>query len=148
VFFTTRDRLVGADHDGLVDLYDAREEGGAVEVEARSECRGEACQSSPPPPSEPSPTSSSFQGSGNLVASIPVVKPAVVKPLTRAQKLANALKGCHSKKSKTKRKACEKQARKRFGPAQKAKKKRTRVKASRERSSAAQSRSHDDKGAN
>jgi hypothetical protein len=37
-----------------------------------------------------------------------------VKPLTNAQKLAKALKACHAKKSKASRKACERQARKRY----------------------------------
>jgi hypothetical protein len=36
--------------------------------------------------------------------------------LTRAQKLKKALKACHKKKNKAKRVACEKQARKKYGP--------------------------------
>jgi DNA-binding beta-propeller fold protein YncE len=44
------------------------------------------------------------------------------KKLTRAQKLANALKACQ-KKPKSKRASCKKQADKRYGPAKKAKKK-------------------------
>jgi hypothetical protein len=49
---------------------------------------------------------------------------AASKTLTRAQKLAKALKVCRAKykKSKTKRATCEKQARKRYGPIHKAKK--------------------------
>jgi hypothetical protein len=39
-----------------------------------------------------------------------------VKTLTRAQKLANALKACKKKKQKSKRAACEKSARSRYGP--------------------------------
>jgi hypothetical protein len=46
-------------------------------------------------------------------------KPA--KALTRAQKLAAALKACKRDKSKSKRQACERTARKRFGPVKKAK---------------------------
>lgn len=38
------------------------------------------------------------------------------KVLTRAQKLKNALKACRKKHNKTSRAACEKQARKRYGP--------------------------------
>jgi hypothetical protein len=41
------------------------------------------------------------------------------KPLTRAQKLAKALKACKKDKSKSKRAACEKQARKKYGPVKK-----------------------------
>jgi hypothetical protein len=43
------------------------------------------------------------------------------KPLTRKQKLANALKSCHKKRNKHKRQACEGQARKRYGAVKKAK---------------------------
>ena len=44
------------------------------------------------------------------------------KTLTRAQKLALALKACHKQHNQTKRKACERQARKKYGPLKKAKK--------------------------
>ena len=45
-----------------------------------------------------------------------------VKVLTRARKLALALKACHKKQKGAKRKACERQARKKYGPLKKAKK--------------------------
>jgi hypothetical protein len=46
---------------------------------------------------------------------VPVVKGKVkVKPLTRAQKLAGALKSCRSKRKQRKRVACEKQARRAY----------------------------------
>ncbi len=44
------------------------------------------------------------------------------KVLTRAQKLALALKSCHKKPKGKKRQACERQARKKYGPLKKAKK--------------------------
>jgi hypothetical protein len=147
VFFTTRDRLVGADDDDLIDLYDARENGSAVEREVRSECSGEACQSSTPPLSELNEISSSFQGAGNLVAAIPVSKRPAARSLTRKQQLAKALKACRKKTSKSKRKTCEAQARKRFGPVQKAKKKRATVRAARHQIAGTQSRQHDYRGA-
>jgi hypothetical protein len=43
------------------------------------------------------------------------------KTLTRAQKLTIALKACHKKPKGAKRKACERQARKKYGPLKKAK---------------------------
>ncbi|HEY2283801.1 MAG TPA: hypothetical protein VGH60_09670 [Solirubrobacteraceae bacterium] len=43
------------------------------------------------------------------------------KSLTRAQKLTKALKACHKQPKGHKRKACERQARKRYGPAKKTK---------------------------
>ena len=44
------------------------------------------------------------------------------KTLTRAQKLALALKACHKQHNHAKRKACERQARRKYGPVKKAKK--------------------------
>ena len=46
-------------------------------------------------------------------------KTTTPKALTRAQKLAKALKACHKMKSKSKRAACQKQAKKRYGPLKK-----------------------------
>ena len=46
---------------------------------------------------------------------------AATKPLTRAQKLAKALKQCR-KKNKKKRAACETEARKKYGPLKRAEK--------------------------
>jgi hypothetical protein len=43
-------------------------------------------------------------------------KTTTPKPLTRAQKLANALKACHKKVRHVNRKKCEKEARARYGP--------------------------------
>ena len=65
VFFTTESSLVGKD-PGLVDLYDARVEGGFPEPTVSAACEGEACQSPPAPPDDPTPASSSFEGAGNL----------------------------------------------------------------------------------
>jgi hypothetical protein len=45
------------------------------------------------------------------------------KTLTRAQKLKLALKACHKKPKGAKRKACERQAHKKYGPVKKARKK-------------------------
>jgi hypothetical protein len=68
VFFTTRDRLVAKDKDELLDLYDAREDGGIpAETElARTECQGEACQPQTSAPNDPTPGSSTFEGAGNV----------------------------------------------------------------------------------
>jgi hypothetical protein len=66
-FFTTRERLVRADGDGAIDLYDAREGGGiaAQNEPPPSECQGEACQPTASAPNDPTPGSSSFGGPGN-----------------------------------------------------------------------------------
>jgi len=68
VFFTTRDQLTLKDKDELIDLYDAREDGGIpAETEVVDpECQGEACQPPASVPNDPTPGSSSFQGAGNV----------------------------------------------------------------------------------
>ncbi len=68
VFFTSRDQLTLRDKDDLIDLYDAREEGGIPgESEVgRGECQGEACQAPVSVPNDPTPGSSTFQGAGNV----------------------------------------------------------------------------------
>jgi hypothetical protein len=120
VFFLSRAQLAGQDTDQLVDLYDARAPhvaGEAVGFPAPLpgvDCSGEDCrQSTPSPPLLAGYASAAFSGSGNSApASTPIVKP---KPLTGAQKLAAALKACHKKHNKSKRKACERAARKAYG---------------------------------
>jgi hypothetical protein len=73
VFFTTRDRLVSADTDQLIDLYDAREPHhpgetvGSPEALGSGSCQGEDCQSSSstaPTPAAP-PASAILTGPGN-----------------------------------------------------------------------------------
>ena len=66
VFFTSRDRLVPADKDELIDLYVAREGGGFPPPTGTGECQGEACLPAAIPPANPTPASSSFRGEGNL----------------------------------------------------------------------------------
>ncbi len=65
VFFTARERLVSADEDNLVDLYDAREGGGFPPEAGSAECQGEACLPSVSPPSDPTPASAGFKGPSN-----------------------------------------------------------------------------------
>jgi hypothetical protein len=66
VFFNTASSLLPQD-PGSIDLYDARVEGGFPQPIAVAGCEGEACQSPPAPPSDPTPSSSSFDGAGNVV---------------------------------------------------------------------------------
>jgi hypothetical protein len=67
IFFTTRSSLVAADDDsGLVDIYDARIDGGRLEVDAGRPCAGEGCRTplSTQPPAAG--IASLATGSGNL----------------------------------------------------------------------------------
>jgi hypothetical protein len=52
----------------------------------------------------------------------PTTPPPTVRKLTNAQKLAKALNACHKLRSKSKRKACQKQAHEKYGPAKRSKK--------------------------
>ncbi len=65
VFFKTASSLLPQD-PGLIDIYDARENGGLPGPSApQPPCEGEACQSPPVPPDDPTPASNSFEGLGN-----------------------------------------------------------------------------------
>jgi DNA-binding beta-propeller fold protein YncE len=91
VFFTTRERLVGIDVDTSADLYDARVNGGiaAQNPNPGFECNGDACQSPPSPPNDPTPASSSFNGAGNQ-------KPAAKK---KKHRKAHHKKRAHKKRA-------------------------------------------------
>jgi DNA-binding beta-propeller fold protein YncE len=129
VFFLTSAQLVTQDVDTSLDVYDARE------CTAQSPCVSapvsppectttDACRAAPTP--QPSifgsPSSATFSGAGNPVSAPMTANVQVKVPLTRAQKLADALKECKKKKAKKKRSACERQTRKQYGAPQKAKK--------------------------
>ena len=66
VFFTTSDVLTGDDPGGTVSIYDARINGGFAKQAPAGECLGEACQPVVSAPNDPSPTSASFRGQGNV----------------------------------------------------------------------------------
>jgi hypothetical protein len=120
VFFSSADRLVSSDTDTQLDIYDARicSSGDPCVPEAPpspAPCDGEACHGIPPVRASgaPGPTAT-FNGAGNLSSVSPPGPRA--KPLTRAQKLAHALRACHRMHARHRRRACEAQARHRYGP--------------------------------
>ncbi len=86
VFFTTRDQLLLADRDQLLDVYVAREDGGFPTTAQSSggECQGEACQPSPILPAYPTPASG-FTGAGNLKQGAKA-KPRCPKPKRRVRR--------------------------------------------------------------
>jgi hypothetical protein len=68
VFFTTNASLLPQD-PGLIDIYDARANGGfPAPPSPPGPCQGEACLTAPPPPNDPTPASASFKGAGNATA--------------------------------------------------------------------------------
>lgn len=79
-FFTTSEGLVPQDA-GLIDVYDARVDGGfPVGSNAPAVCEGEACQGAPVPPLDTTPASFAFNGPGNPVPPVLVTSKVVVKP--------------------------------------------------------------------
>jgi hypothetical protein len=110
VFFATRERLVPTDTDELVDVYDARVDGGLPAPSGPPPCSGSACQepfSATAP--FPVPASASFSGSGNLPQS-PSVRP------TRRQLLERALSRCGKSKGRRRRALCVAAAKRRYAP--------------------------------
>jgi hypothetical protein len=115
VYFVTRQQLVGWDTDSAYDLYDARVGGGFPDPLASVECRGEACHG--PAGAAPSfelPFSATLSGAGNSIPAFAVAPSSGPRPITRKQKLARALRLCHHKPNKAKRKTCERQAERRY----------------------------------
>jgi hypothetical protein len=112
VFIATTEGLLPQDTDGEYDVYDARVDGGFRSSSEVGACSGDGCQGkAPAPPIFGAPGSLTFSGPGNQ-APHTVVKP---RPLTRAQKLAKALKACHKVKAKRARVSCQKRARHAYG---------------------------------
>jgi hypothetical protein len=65
VFFETTSSIVPQDQ-GLIDIYDSREEGGfPPPPPPPPPCVGDACQSAPPAPNDPTPASAGFRGAGD-----------------------------------------------------------------------------------
>jgi hypothetical protein len=106
VFFATRERLVSSDTDELLDVYDARVDGGFPAP--ASSCA--SCSSSPyAPPLLPTPLSTSPGDYGNLHSQAPA------KP-SRARLLARALASCRRLKDHRKRALCVRRAERRYAP--------------------------------
>ncbi len=124
VFFTTFDQLTPQDTDTQRDYYDARictsEEPCPTYPSPALACSEEACHGAAAgSPAGQTPASATFNGPGNLTPPppAPAVKP---KSLTRAQKLAKALKACRMKHNRHRRSECERAARHLYGAAAKA----------------------------
>ncbi len=122
VFFLTEARLVPEDFDKSPDVYDAQECTVAVPCRPKPAVAPPACTTadscraapSPQPATFGAPASATFSGAGNLAAPAPPKVAVVSRSLTRAQKLARALRTCR-KKLKQARAGCERRARRRYG---------------------------------
>jgi hypothetical protein len=112
VFFATREPLAPSDTDELVDVYDARVDGGMpAPATIQPPCQLGTCQGpSSQQPSFPEPASVSSLGSGNLPP------PTPSKPLTIRQRLARALAKCRKLKAAKRRSACIAATKRRYAP--------------------------------
>ncbi len=114
-FFVTRAKLVPEDENDAFDLYDVRVDG--IKPVAPPTCTGTGCQGLPaPPPLFATPSSATFTGVGNFTTPVERAK-TKAKSLTRAQKLARALRACEKQKKHKKRVACQERARRLYGSA-------------------------------
>jgi len=122
VFFLTSAKLASSDEDASLDIYDAHECSPSVPCFAVPSSRppacdtGDSCKTAPSPQPEAfgAPASATFAGAGNVVSSRATGPVAATKGLTQAQKLARALKVCHTQKRAKRRAACIKRARARY----------------------------------
>ena len=130
VFFVTEGKLLSQDTDTAFDIYDARECSQASPCLTPPELPAPGCSETdtcrPAQPAQHIPGgpagSATLSGPGNIVSRTPVAKQEsqakkVSEPLTRAQKLSKALRSCRKRHAhaKRERRACEHQARKRYG---------------------------------
>jgi hypothetical protein len=121
VFIHSADPLASPDSAVQRSIYDVRIGGGLPAPAAGATCQEGACQGPvAPAPATPIAASSTFAGAGNLAPAAPSPSPRAKpkQPPTRGQKLARALKAC-KQKPKKRRAACEKQARRSYGPQRK-----------------------------
>jgi hypothetical protein len=120
VFFLTGEQLVSQDGDSAYDIYDARAGGGFAAPATPAPCTSaDTCRAMiATPPVAVAPASIGFSGPGNAAAVAEGPAPSAggaSNPLTRAQKLARALREC-ARVPKRKRAACRRRAAKRYGP--------------------------------
>ncbi len=128
VFVMTAAKLSTADIDSDFDIYDAHICTSELPCPPQAttvppSCTTAAsCRVAPTP--QPSifgaPPSTTFNGTGNV--SVAAAVKAKAKPLTRAQKLAEALKACRAKQNKRRRHTCEVSARRRYPAVKRARK--------------------------
>ncbi len=99
VFFTTGSSLLPQD-PGLIDMYDARVEGGFPQPPAPPAiCEGEACQGAPTPPNDPTPASAAYNGPGNLNEAAAKKKKSKKKHKKSKHKKKSKKKGGKSKRA-------------------------------------------------
>jgi len=101
LFFYTASSLLPQDY-GLRDIYDARVGGGLTLPPEPPDCFGDACQSVPPAPNDPTPASAAFRGAGDPVprVSCGAAGKRATKQSRRAKRLRRAAKSSSQAKRK------------------------------------------------
>jgi hypothetical protein len=120
--------LVGQDTDRLLDVYDARVNGGFPRPQEPQACSSEACLGLSAPSSFGSAASSVFAAGGNLGAAgggTLGFQTSTPKRPTTAQLRAKALTACKKQHKRKERAACERLAKKRYPAAAKTKAKKS-----------------------
>ena len=124
VFFVTQAKLVAQDTEPSPEVYDAAvcdtsetQPCLPVKEPPKEPCTGEECHAPAGPPltfqAPPTSTSTTPSATPPPIPTKTLTRPKP-KPLTRAQKLANALRACHKHKRRRERQACEREARKAY----------------------------------
>jgi hypothetical protein len=124
VFFLTSAKLSPQDVDTSVDVYDAHECTSSSPCLSSSSaspppCITEAaCKASPSPQPQifGAPASATFSGPGNLTPAPPPPPAKLTAAQLKAKKLTAALNACRKKHNRGRRVACERTARRRYGP--------------------------------
>jgi len=130
VFFLTSSKLVPADFDNALDVYDAHECTGESPCLPEPAAAPPACDTeasckaapSPQPPIYGASGTATFSGPGNPSPPPAPAPKAKTAAEVRAEKLARALKQCKKDRSKKRRARCEQAARKAYGGKASAKK--------------------------
>jgi hypothetical protein len=125
VFYLSAARLVAADTDDALDVYDAHVCSASSPCPASSSAVVPACTTTDScraaAPAQPAvfgaPASATFSGASNLTSAGPASATAKAKPATRAAKLSKALRACRKDRRKRKRAVCEKRAKRKYEPA-------------------------------
>jgi sugar lactone lactonase YvrE len=117
VFFLTTASLSVRDDDTSYDVYDARVGGSEAQPESPPACEGDSCQSPVQAPNDPTPSSLTFSGPGNVEASTTPTQKPKTTPRTKAERLKQALAVCRKDRSHKRRARCEVKTRKRHGAA-------------------------------
>jgi hypothetical protein len=115
VFFATTENLSGSDTDGSFDVYDARVGGGFPAGGSSSSCAAACGGGASQSQSQLNLASTSVLGAGEQAVNPAPPPNAKQKPLSRAQKLAKSLRVCKRKRDRSRRRACEALARRRYG---------------------------------